>query len=77
MNRSEWSRRTVFKSAVANSLLFPGLLSELLAADAPAPRSAGPANPLAPRDPHFAPRAKAVIFLFLSGGVSHVDSFDP
>jgi hypothetical protein len=33
-------------------------------------------NPLAPRFPHFAPRAKRVIFLFMQGGVSHVDSFD-
>jgi hypothetical protein len=36
-----------------------------------------PANPLAPKEPHFAPRAKRVIFLFMHGGVSHVDSFDP
>lgn len=35
------------------------------------------ANPLAPRKPHFTPRAKAVISLFMSGGVSHVDTFDP
>ena len=35
-----------------------------------------PANPLAPRPPHFAPRAKRVIFLFMQGGVSQVDSFD-
>ena len=34
------------------------------------------ANPLLPRKPHFAPRAKRVIFLFMAGGVSHVDSFD-
>jgi hypothetical protein len=34
------------------------------------------ANPLAPKLPHFAPRAKRVIFLFMAGGVSHVDSFD-
>ncbi len=27
--------------------------------------------------PHFAPRAKRVIFLFLNGGPSHVDTFDP
>src|SRR4051812_32867475 len=27
--------------------------------------------------PHFAPKAKSVIFLFMDGGVSHVDSFDP
>jgi hypothetical protein len=30
-----------------------------------------------PRTPHFAPRAKSVIFLFMDGGVSHLDSFDP
>lgn len=35
------------------------------------------ANPLAVRPPHFAPRAKRVIFLFMSGGPSHVDLFDP
>ena len=29
------------------------------------------------RKPDFAPRAKSVIFCFMSGGVSHVDSFDP
>ncbi|MCC6368668.1 MAG: DUF1501 domain-containing protein [Bryobacterales bacterium] len=34
-------------------------------------------TPFAPRKPHFAPRAKAVISLFMSGGVSHVDTFDP
>ena len=33
-------------------------------------------NPLAPKLPHFAPRAKRVIFLFMQGGPSHVDSFD-
>ncbi len=33
-------------------------------------------NPLAPRRPHFTPRAKRVIFLFMQGGPSHVDSFD-
>ncbi|MFT5524057.1 MAG: hypothetical protein ACI9G1_003441 [Pirellulaceae bacterium] len=34
------------------------------------------ANPLAPKQPHFAPRAKRVIFVFMQGGPSHVDSFD-
>jgi hypothetical protein len=33
-------------------------------------------NPLAAKVPHFAPRAKRVIFLFMQGGVSHVDSYD-
>ena len=31
----------------------------------------------APKAPHFAPRAKSVISLFMSGGVSHMDTFDP
>src|SRR5687767_9646412 len=34
-------------------------------------------NPLAPRPPQFTPRAKRVIFLFMHGGPSHVDTFDP
>lgn len=34
-------------------------------------------NPLAPRKPHFPGRAKAVIHLFMNGGPSHVDTFDP
>src|SRR5262249_62197357 len=33
--------------------------------------------PLAPKKPHFKPRAQRVIFLFMSGGPSHVDTFDP
>jgi hypothetical protein len=35
------------------------------------------ARPLAPRQPHFEPRAKRVIYLFMHGGPSHVDLFDP
>src|SRR5918911_322189 len=50
-------------------------LAGLLADDA---RGApGDADPLAPRAPHFPARAKRVIFLFMHGGVSHVDTFDP
>ena len=33
-------------------------------------------NPLAAKPPHFPPRAKRVIFLFMHGGPSHVDTFD-
>jgi hypothetical protein len=35
------------------------------------------ASPLAPKAPNFAPRAKSVIFLFMEGGPSHIDLFDP
>jgi len=34
-------------------------------------------NPQAAKKPHFEPRAKAVISLFMGGGPSHVDTFDP
>src|SRR5437867_10692537 len=52
---------------------------ELLAEGAdPCGRSPAPSDsPVAPRKPHFEPRATAVISLFMSGGVSHVDTFDP
>src|SRR5205085_9821687 len=36
-----------------------------------------PANPLAPRPGHFKTKAKSVIFLFMEGGPSHLDTFDP
>ena len=67
------TRRQFIRSFVAGSMLMPGILSELLAEDA----ARADADPLAPRAPHFPARAKRVIFLFMSGGVSHVDSFDP
>src|SRR5262249_3708269 len=35
------------------------------------------ANALAPRKPHFPARAKRVVHLFMNGGPSHVDTFDP
>ncbi|MCW5558861.1 MAG: DUF1501 domain-containing protein [Verrucomicrobiae bacterium] len=67
------NRRGFLRSLVGGTALFPGLVTQLLAEDAA--RSA--ADPLAPRAPHFEPRAKRVIFLYMSGGVSHVDSWDP
>jgi len=33
-------------------------------------------NPLAPKNPHFTPKAKSVIFLYMYGGPSHIDTFD-
>jgi hypothetical protein len=38
---------------------------------------ASPANPLAPRSPHFPARAKHIIHIYLNGGPSQVDTFDP
>ncbi len=75
------NRRQMVQSSVAGSLLFNGLLGELLAEDSAGSGGSkvvsSQADPLAPRSPHFPAKAKAVIFLFMSGGVSHVDSFDP
>ncbi|MCU0880604.1 MAG: DUF1501 domain-containing protein [Pirellulaceae bacterium] len=39
--------------------------------------SAASSDPLAPKSPHHAPRAKNVIFLYMDGGPSQVDTFDP
>src|SRR5436190_652413 len=36
-----------------------------------------PSNLAPASGPHFSPRAKSVIFLFMCGGVSHIDTFDP
>src|SRR5687767_4390939 len=36
-----------------------------------------PDNPLAPRPPHFAPKAKNCIFIYLEGAPSQIDLFDP
>jgi hypothetical protein len=53
------------------SIALAGLLAETQAQSAPAP-----ADPLAVRLPHFPARAKRVIFLFMHGGPSQVDTFD-
>ena len=43
----------------------------------PTAAAAGGSNPLASREPHFPAKAKHVIHLFMNGGPSHVDTFDP
>lgn len=48
-------------------MLLPGIVSRLLADQ----------DPLAARPSHSVPRAQRVIFLYMSGGVSHLDTFDP
>jgi len=58
---------------VGGSILLPGIVSELLADEAARDAS----DPLAARQPHFAPKAKRLIFVFATGGVSHIDTFDP
>ncbi|MBS0262686.1 MAG: DUF1501 domain-containing protein [Planctomycetes bacterium] len=67
------SRRDLLaRSAVG----FGSLALASLCAEA-APVATVPTDPMAPRLPHFPARAKRVIFLFMKGGPSHVDTFDP
>lgn len=68
------NRRTAIRSLAGSSLLLPGIVSELLAAESA--RGDSTSDPLAPKAPHFPAKAQRVIFLHMSGGVSHVDSFD-
>src|SRR6188472_1079545 len=52
-------------------------LADLLAAQEKAAESDRAANPYAVRRPHHPAKAKRVIFLYMPGGPSHVDLFDP
>lgn len=65
---ANFNRRQALQTAACGfgSLAFAGL----------AQAATTSVDPLAPKTPHFAPRAKRVIFLFMQGGPSHVDSFD-
>jgi len=67
------TRRHAIRSLMGGSLLLPAILGEMTSAGEPPLASA---DPLAPREPHFPARAKRVIFLYMSGGTSHIDSFD-
>ncbi|MFI5454566.1 MAG: DUF1501 domain-containing protein [Isosphaerales bacterium] len=68
------TRRQVLRQAGAG---FGSLALAALLADESSAASVPPANPLAPRPPHFPARARRVIFLFMPGGPSQVDTFDP
>jgi hypothetical protein len=56
---------------------FGGLALSYLLAQQNAHAAEAAANPLSARPPHFAAKAKSVIFLFMEGGPSHLDTFDP
>lgn len=66
------SRRGLLRSLAGGSLLLPGIVAGLLADDEKNRAS----DPLAPKPPHHAPKAKRMILLYSSGGVSHMDTFD-
>ena len=66
-------RELIMRSGVGMGVLgLAGLCTESGSAAAPGGRS-----PLAPKQPHFKPRAKHVIHIFCNGGASQVDTFDP
>jgi hypothetical protein len=62
-----FSRRQIVRSLLTGSTIFPAVLQQLLADDS---------DPLAPKAPHFPGTAKRVIFMCMSGGASHMDTFD-
>ena len=68
------SRRTFIQSLAGAGMLLPGIMHELMAETV---KPAATVDPLAPKAPMFPAKAKSVIFLYMSGGVSHVDTFDP
>jgi hypothetical protein len=78
LDRHEISRRQILARmgggfgllGLAGVMSDGGLINKAVAASSAV-------SPLAPKPPHFAPRAKHVIFLFMNGGPSHVDTFDP
>jgi len=74
MNSSLFTRRHLLARAAGGfgSVALAHLLAETSRAE-----SVQASNPLAPRPVHHPAKAKNVIFLFMSGGVSHMDSFDP
>jgi hypothetical protein len=72
-------RREFLRSAGAGfgMIALTALLAEDgLLAEEPS-RASRDGDPLAPKLPHHAPRARRVIFLFMSGGPSHLETFDP
>ncbi len=69
-SRRDWLRTT---ACGFGQIALAGLAAQPLLADV----GRHNAGPLAPKAPHFPARAKRVIFLFMWGGPSHVDLFDP
>ncbi|MBS0209549.1 MAG: DUF1501 domain-containing protein [Planctomycetes bacterium] len=76
------SRRTLLRTSAVGfgHLALAAMLGDEAFAEQQARAAAKPAapgDPLAAKAPHFPARAKRVVFLFMKGGPSHVDTFDP
>lgn len=75
-NLLDFSRRSFFNRVgrgIYGAALAHLLVRDLYGAEVARPRG----HDLTPRQPHFAPKAKAVIHLFMNGGPSQMDLFDP
>ena len=81
-----WTRRKLLQNSAVGfgQVAFSALLAgsnlqqtSLRADDAVSADKTSSASPLMAKPPHFQARAKRVIFLFMKGGPSHVDTFDP
>lgn len=71
------TRRAVLKGSAVGfgHLALSAMLGQEATADQPLPTASR--DPLAAKQPHFPARAKRIVFLFMKGGPSHVDTFDP
>ena len=78
MDRAEFqriqTRRSFFRDCAAG--IGTIALADLMAREGRA-AAVPETNPLAPKSPHFPPKAKNVIFMFMEGGPSQMDLFDP
>ena len=75
MSRNHFSGAVTRRDVLARAA--HGFGSIALASLLPSAQAAARANPLAAKPAHFPAKAKSVIFLFMVGGPSHIDTFDP
>jgi hypothetical protein len=74
------TRRQFFTSAASGlgaTALAAALADDLISPNTAHAASAGPVDPLMTKAPHFAPKAKSCIFIFMAGAPSQLDLFDP
>lgn len=71
------SRRELLRDAACGfgALAFSTMLGDQLLAAGRCNRETD--NPLAPKEPHYAPKVKRVVYCYMDGGPSQVDTFDP
>jgi hypothetical protein len=75
LSRREWLQQSA--CGFGHTALLGLLAGERAVAEPTSPGPGAIGSPLGAKPPHFPARAKRVVFLFMHGGISHVDSFDP